>query len=952
MDEASQTPTSMFSLPMSVIAPGVAISPYDFYSKKNDNFVQNNFSNFQNSTNLFNQYSVFNPINAMVSIPPKFILVGDTNQLPPTVVNPCLDFVSYDKSILQVVSEKNSKNFRNFDNFQNNISTNFEQNKPSQSQPESHLRDPYEDLFYPTLYEPTVPIQTLNIHYRMHPGIGKLISSFFYQNNLKSPHEFINLKIFDQQIDQQFDQNNFIKLIKSYPITPVPITLLPLSSSSSFSTHRFEFDQQNQQNREKQPQKNTFSPHISNTMLPPYMTSSTLPIQLLHHTHQQSSAKQLEGGIGDDYNVNLVNSFSLCNKKEAFFITNSILLSISSSLFSTILISITMIEVIVEVFNDFVYQLRSDPVQAANLWNFIQQNDKNNKNRQKNQNNSTNSSFFLNGLTNFQHLSQFFSHLEASILPVLLSFKESLSQYQLKTQEMRVDASKRNHTHAFAQNNSNIRNFAQNNSNITLKTPPSLPSSDQWMTSRTRRRLIEAANAERDGITGGGDGGLEKPNNWSKLDQHHFKSIDHIYSVFRSQLNDYMIFFSIDIDQNYYFGDCFEQQNTPNLFSYFFTLEHTIQTLIKVNEFVHSEYMLSPSDISVISMYSAQVPVINNYLKELEIELIKTKNHFSSQNSTKNPSQNFIQDFEIYFQQFISFFCAHFDRLSGKQKEYDIYTQYIYSLRHITCIFDSMLSVLIGNYHNFDDKNNPNNFNHIFDLFFSRTNSFPDQFYTLTSNISVMTVDASQGTENGLLLLSTVRNPGQLCYKSAVKSAKFEKNRKNDQNRKNDKKMSKRTTNPSPIPSLGFLNDYRRVNVALSRAKRGVIIFGNAFFLSQNISQKLEKPTIKNEKTVLNQIGRIFNFLNPPRQSHHNPFHLPSFANQAPSVFFNQLSQLYSWYDALKNDSQSAKNGPKSTKYSLVRLFDTRARLSGNFWARLVLILLEFGNILNAEDFF
>jgi hypothetical protein len=224
-----------------------------------------------------------------------------------------------------------------------------------------------------------------------------------------------------------------------------------------------------------------------------------------------------------------------------------------------------------------------------------------------------------------------------------------------------------------------------------------------------------------------------------------------------------------------------------------------------------------------------------------------------------------------------------------------------------------------------------------------------------------MTVDASQGTENGLLFLSTVRNPGQLCYKSAIKSAKFEQNDKNDKNRKNDKNMSKRTVNSPLIPSLGFLNDYRRVNVALSRAKRGVIIFGNAFFLSQNISPKLEKSTIKNEKTILNQIGRIFNFLNISRQSHHNFFHLSSFANQAPSVFFNQLSQLYSWYDALKNDSKNTKsikniknvqNDSKLTKYSLVRLFDTRARLNGNFWARLVLILLEFNNILNAEDFF
>jgi len=55
--------------------------------------------------------------------------------------------------------------------------------------------------------------------------------------------------------------------------------------------------------------------------------------------------------------------------------------------------------------------------------------------------------------------------------------------------------------------------------------------------------------------------------------------------------------------------------------------------------------------------------------------------------------------------------------------------------------------------------------------------------------IKVDTVDGFQGSEREVILVSTVRS--------------------------NDK------------GTLGFLSDFRRMNVALTRAKRGVILFGN-----------------------------------------------------------------------------------------------------------------------------
>ncbi|PRP84909.1 hypothetical protein PROFUN_07563 [Planoprotostelium fungivorum] len=100
--------------------------------------------------------------------------------------------------------------------------------------------------------------------------------------------------------------------------------------------------------------------------------------------------------------------------------------------------------------------------------------------------------------------------------------------------------------------------------------------------------------------------------------------------------------------------------------------------------------------------------------------------------------------------------------------------------------------------------------------------------YHLNDSITVNTVDGFQGREKEIILFSTVRN--------------------------NDKKK----THPFKI---GFLSDWRRLNVALTRARRGIIVFGNEETLRSNdtwsawLDWMKEKDSVMTMKEVEGLLG-------------------------------------------------------------------------------------------------
>jgi len=85
------------------------------------------------------------------------------------------------------------------------------------------------------------------------------------------------------------------------------------------------------------------------------------------------------------------------------------------------------------------------------------------------------------------------------------------------------------------------------------------------------------------------------------------------------------------------------------------------------------------------------------------------------------------------------------------------------------------------------------------------SNNFKKSFLNL---IEVNTVDAFQGREQDIVIISTVRS--------------------------NVSEMSESSCNDVKGGFIGFLNDYRRMNVALSRAKLACYVLGNANTLRTN----------------------------------------------------------------------------------------------------------------------
>ena len=94
------------------------------------------------------------------------------------------------------------------------------------------------------------------------------------------------------------------------------------------------------------------------------------------------------------------------------------------------------------------------------------------------------------------------------------------------------------------------------------------------------------------------------------------------------------------------------------------------------------------------------------------------------------------------------------------------------------------------------------------DSFFSNKN---------INDIEINTVDSFQGQERDIIIFSTVRGK----FKSKSKNILSGLNSSNNINNNNN--------------DLGFLCDFRRMNVALSRAKVGCFVVGQCYTLNGNI---------------------------------------------------------------------------------------------------------------------
>jgi superfamily I DNA and/or RNA helicase len=65
----------------------------------------------------------------------------------------------------------------------------------------------------------------------------------------------------------------------------------------------------------------------------------------------------------------------------------------------------------------------------------------------------------------------------------------------------------------------------------------------------------------------------------------------------------------------------------------------------------------------------------------------------------------------------------------------------------------------------------------------------------------------------------------------------------------------------NPNKSLGFLTDYRRMNVALTRAKYGMVIIGNASTLKSDIKWNMLLSFLKRDGLVFNTYDDAIEFV-------------------------------------------------------------------------------------------
>ena len=92
--------------------------------------------------------------------------------------------------------------------------------------------------------------------------------------------------------------------------------------------------------------------------------------------------------------------------------------------------------------------------------------------------------------------------------------------------------------------------------------------------------------------------------------------------------------------------------------------------------------------------------------------------------------------------------------------------------------------------------------------------------YDAIQKVKIVTVDNYQGEENDLILLSCVR--------------------------------SNNKTN-----AIGFLKESNRVNVALSRAKHGMFIFGNAQFIDKVSAKIMQRKEFDRQKHIWNKVFEV-----------------------------------------------------------------------------------------------
>ena len=107
-----------------------------------------------------------------------------------------------------------------------------------------------------------------------------------------------------------------------------------------------------------------------------------------------------------------------------------------------------------------------------------------------------------------------------------------------------------------------------------------------------------------------------------------------------------------------------------------------------------------------------------------------------------------------------------------------------------------------------------------------------DKFFSnqKVNDIEINTVDSFQGQERDIIIFSTVRS-----------NFKDEINLSDDENNSSIEKLGK--------GGIGFLNDFRRMNVAVSRAKIGCFIVGNSKVLQNNFYWKKLMNYCKDKKS-------------------------------------------------------------------------------------------------------
>ena len=179
-----------------------------------------------------------------------------------------------------------------------------------------------------------------------------------------------------------------------------------------------------------------------------------------------------------------------------------------------------------------------------------------------------------------------------------------------------------------------------------------------------------------------------------------------------------------------------------------------------------------------------------------------------------------------------------------------------------------------------------------------------------------------------MIILSTVRNPGLLDKPHQPTQQTT---------------SSRNKANQQQYPSLGFIGDKNRVNVALSRAQRGVMIFGNAFLLSSTqLPSSNRKPGRRLSRKRLKNNNQYRHLIN------NNQFGW--FSN---TIYFQSLQQLYNWFEIIKGivEYQSNSRNVMSTA-GLIAALDKFAEKEGNFWRRLVILLLFHHNVIDADEHF